>query len=204
MGWEYEPDTVWKAQELYCVDRLSYARVAELTGVSATALKEWGKKFQWAKKREEVAQAESEIRFNTVMGRKAILEHLVQAEDGKTASQAAFAVASLENLALKRAELEAAGKIQTYAEPAAVTPKISNRADAIEALRKAIEGRLGLALADPKNITAALVQDIKRCLELLSDLEASLPKDVNEEKGKALSCENAEALREILGVKNGT
>ena len=52
MGWEYEPETVWKAQELYCVDRLSFARVAELTGVSATTLKAWSEKYGWRAKRE--------------------------------------------------------------------------------------------------------------------------------------------------------
>ena len=49
MGWEHEPETVWKAQELYCVDRLSFARVAELTGVSATTLKAWSEKYGWRK-----------------------------------------------------------------------------------------------------------------------------------------------------------
>ena len=66
MGWEYEPETVWRAQELYCVDRLSFARVAELTGVSATTLKAWSEKYDWRAKREEIAQAESEIRVNTI------------------------------------------------------------------------------------------------------------------------------------------
>ena len=202
MGWEHDPDTVWRSQELYCADRLSYARVAELTGVSATTLKAWGQKYKWAERREELARAESEIRFNTVMGRKVLLERLLEAEDGKEASQTAFAVASLENIALKRAELAAAGKIQTYTEPAA-GPQVRTRADAIDALKRAIESRLGMALADPRQITAALVQDIKRCLELLSELEASLPKnqkEADEAKGKALSAESAKTLRDILGA----
>ena len=152
MGWEHEPDTVWRAQELYCEERLSYARVAELTGVSATTLKAWGQKFQWARRREQLAQAESEIRFNTIMGRKAILERLLEAGDGKEAAQAAFAVASLENLALKRAELAASGKIPSYAEPEA-RPVISTRADAVAALKQAVEGKLGMALADPSKIS---------------------------------------------------
>ena len=67
MGWEHEPETVWKAQELYCVDRLSFARVAELTGVTATTLKSWSEKYGWRAKREEIAQAESDIRVKTVL-----------------------------------------------------------------------------------------------------------------------------------------
>ena len=118
MGWEYEPETVWRAQELYCVDRLSFARVAELTGVSATTLKAWSDKYGWRAKREEIAQAESDIRVNTIKGRKVALEMLLEAGDGKEASQMAFAVASLESLALKQQELAAAGKIPSAAAPA--------------------------------------------------------------------------------------
>lgn len=201
MGWEHEPDTVWRAQELYCEERLSYARVAELTGVSATTLKAWGQKFQWARRREQLAQAESEIRFNTIMGRKAILERLLEAGDGK---EAAFAVASLENLALKRAELAASGKIPSYAEPEA-RPVISTRADAVAALKQAVEGKLGMALADPSKITAATVQDIKRCLDLLGELEAGLPRDDagEQERRRGLSSDMAQHICKAIGIVEG-
>lgn len=204
MGWEHEPDTVWRAQELYCEERLSYARVAELTGVSATTLKAWGQKFQWARRREQLAQAESEIRFNTIMGRKAILERLLEAGDGKEAAQAAFAVASLENLALKRAELAASGKIPSYAEPEA-RPVISTRADAVAALKQAVEGKLGMALADPSKITAATVQDIKRCLDLLGELEAGLPRDDagEQERRRGLSIDMAQHICKAIGIVEG-
>lgn len=58
----------------------------------------------------------------------------------------AFAVSSLESLALKRLELAAAGKIPDVS--AAVRRKIATRADAVAALREAVERKLGLALAD--------------------------------------------------------
>ena len=190
MGWEHEPETVWKAQELYCVDRLSFARVAELTGVSATTLKAWSEKYGWRAKRAEIAQAESDIRVTTITARKTTLEKLLLADDGREASQLAFAVASLENLALKQLELAAAGKI----------PAIATRADAIAALRTAVEHKLGLALADPAKITVATVQDVQRCLALVAELEATLPKDTENTRNKALSPENARAIREILGT----
>lgn len=197
MGWEYEPETVWRAQELYCVDRLSFARVAELTGVTATTLKAWSEKYGWRLKREEIAQAESEIRVNTIKSRAVALEMLLQAGDGKEASQMAFAVASLESLALKQQEL-AAGKIPSAA--ASDCPKIVTRADAVAVLRNAVEQKLGLALADPAKITTATVQDVKKCLELVAELEIGLPKEKEETRDKALSPENAKAIREILGT----
>ena len=194
MGWEHEPGTVWRAQELYCMDRLSFERVSELTGVATSTLKRWADKY-----REELAQVESEIRFNTVMGRKAILQRLLEAEDGKEASQVAFAVASLESLALKQAELAAAGKLPAYTEPD-VRPQIATQADAVAALREAVRNKVGMALSDPEKINAATVQDVKRCLELLGELEARLPKETEETRNKALSPENAQAIREILGT----
>ena len=200
MGWEHEPETVWKAQELYCVDRLSFARVAELTGVSATTLKAWSEKYGWRAKREEIAQAESDIRVNTIKSRAAALEMLLEAGDGKEASQMAFAVASLESLALKQAELAAAGKIPSAAAPA--RPKIATRADAVAVLRDAVEQKLGLALADPAKITTATVQDVKRCLELVAELEAGLPKEneAEESKKRGLSGDMAQSIYKALGI----
>lgn len=199
MGWEHEPGTVWRAQELYCMDRLSFERVSELTGVATSTLKRWADKYRWRERREELAQVESEIRFNTVMGRKAILQRLLEAEDGKEASQVAFAVASLESLALKQAELAAAGKIPSFSEPEA-RPHIATQADAVAALREAVRNKVGMALSDPGKINAATVQDVKHCLELLGELEARLPKEAEESRDKALSPENAQAIREILGT----
>ena len=199
MGWEHEPGTVWRAQELYCMDRLSFERVSELTGVATSTLKRWADKYRWRERREELAQVESEIRFNTVMGRKAILQRLLEAEDGKEDSQVAFAVASLESLALKQAELAAAGKIPSFSETE-TRPHIATQADAVSALREAVRNKVGMALSDPGKINAATVQDVKRCLELLGELEARLPKEKEESRDKALSPENAQAIREILGT----
>ena len=160
MGREHPTDTLWRAQELYCVDRLSYAAVAEATGVSATTLKAWGQKYGWARRREEIARAESEIRVNIIKGRQKALEQLLAAEDAKEAAPMAFAVSSLESLALKRQELAAAGKIPDVS--AFVRRKIATRADAVAALREAVERKLGLALADPDKISTATVQDVTR------------------------------------------
>lgn len=200
MGWEHEPGTVWRAQELYCVDRLSFDRVSELVGVSATTLKRWADKYRWRERRDEIAQVESDIRFNTILGRKAILEKLLAAEDGKEASQVAFAVASLESLALKQAELAAAGKIPVAGE--AEYPKISTREEAVKVLRQAVERKVGMALTDPQKISAETIQDIKRCLDLVAELEAALPKESAAEEARkvGLSGNMAESIYKALGI----
>lgn len=201
MGWEHEPGTVWRAQELYCSERLSFERVSELTGVATSTLKRWADKHQWRERRDELAQAESEIRFDLVLGRKAILQRLLTAESGKEASQVAFAVASMESVAMKQAELVAAGKIPTFAEP---RPHIATRADAVAALRQAMESKIGMALADPSKINASTIKDVSQCLDLLTELEACLPKietsDNAEDQKRGLSKDVAAALEKALGI----
>lgn len=200
MGREHKPETVWRAQELYCVDRLSFARVAEIVGTSPTTLKAWARKFHWAAKREEIARAESEIRVNIIRSRKAALEQLLAASEPKEAAPMAFAVASLENLALKREELAAAGKIPNAARSA--RRKIATRADAIAALRDAVEEKINRALGDPGAISSASVQDIKRCLELVGELEAGLPKEseAEESRKRGLSGDMAQSIYRALGI----
>lgn len=200
MGKEYPTDVLWQAQEMYCVDRLSYAAVAEVTGVSATTLKSWGQRYAWSQKRAEIAQAQSEIRVNTIKGRKYALEQLLTAADAKEAASMAFAVSSLESLALKQQELAASGKIPSAAPLA--RRKIGNRAEAIAALREAVERKLNLALADSEKITFTAVQDIKRCLDLMAELEASLPKEneAEETRRRGLSQNMAESIYKALGV----
>ena len=200
MGREHPTDLVWKAQELYCVERQSYAAVAEATGVSATTLKSWGQRYGWAQKRAELAQAESEIRVNIIKGRQKALEQLLAASEPKEAAQIAFAVSSLESLALKRMELAASGKIPD-AKPV-IRRKVGTKAEAIAALRDAVERKLGLALADPDKITTQTVTDIKRCLELVGELEATLPKEnaPEEEKKRGLSGNMAESIYKAIGI----
>ena len=41
---------------------------------------------------------------------------------------------------------------------------------------------------------------MKKCLELVAELEIGLPKEKEETRDKALSPENAKAIREILGT----
>lgn len=200
MGWGYPTDTLWKAQELYCVDRLSYAAVAEATGVSATTLKAWGQKYDWAGRRNEIAQAESEIRVNIIKARQKALEQLLTASSAKEAAPMAFAVSSLESLALKQIEMTAQGKLPG-ATPA-IRRKIETRAEAVAALKEAVERKLNLALADVANINTATVQDVKRCLELVAELEAGLPQNNSAKQGaQGLTADSARVLRELMGAE---
>lgn len=95
-------------------------------------------------------------------------------------------------------ELAASGKIPD-AKPV-IRRKVGTKAEAIAALRDAVERKLGLALADPDKITTQTVTDIKRCLELVGELEATLPKEADTDRANALSPENARIVQSILGT----
>ena len=200
MGAEYDADTRWRAMELYCADRLTFAQVAEATGIADSTLRRWADADQWRERREELAKAEADIRIDTIRSRAAILRHLIEAQDGKVASQIAFAVSSLENLALQREKALLAGEIANPAKPEKPV-KVTSRAEAIAVLKQAVEDKLGLLLSDKKYVTSDSVTDIAKCLTLVQELEATLPKEEAEAtKHGGVSADIAERLDKALGL----
>lgn len=57
-------------------------------------------------------------------------------------------------------------------------------------------------LADPEKISTATVQDIKRCLDLVAELETSLPKEseAEESRKRGLSGNMAQDIYQALGI----
>jgi len=200
MGAEYDAAARWRAMELYCADRLTFAQVAEATGVADSTLRRWADAYQWRERREELARAEVDIRIDTIRSRAAILRHLIEAQDGKAASQIAFAVSSLGNLALQREKALLAGEIANPATPK--TPeKEPSGAEAIAVLKQAVEDKLGLLLSDKKYVTSDSVTDIAKCLALVQELEATLPKEeADSKKHGGVSADIAERLDKALGL----
>lgn len=192
MGIEHEPETVWRAQELYCVDRLSFERVAEIMGVASSTLRRWADSQCWREKREQIAQAESDIRVNQILARSKLLAQLMKEGDAQTA----FAFNALETLTLKRQELVASGKLDS---PVTSSRKIETQADVVEALREAINNRIEYLLKRSESLNLAAVKELMVCSEYLAKyetIEASTP----ETAARPLSAENTQALRELLGV----
>lgn len=173
MGWEHEPEAVWKAQELYCVDRLSFDAVAQATGVAASTLKRWSEKYGWRAKREEIAQAEADIRSDKVLARSVMLKALIDTKDPQTG----FAVSSLENLALKEAELarkreaarEAASVTQVENEPPLKLPQTDEERVAI--LHSAVDRELAALLHAPAGEILGRVEKLQKSLAQLRVLD---------------------------------
>ena len=195
MGWEHEPETVWRAQELYCVDCLSFERVADITGVAASTLKRWSEKYDWREKREQIARAEAEIRVNKVLSRAKAIEALL----ARPRADMAFAVQALESLAMK--EAEAARKQQEAGQRQETRVSITTRADAIAALKTAIENKLNALLTAPSAVDLKAVREVSACLDLLDELQAALPQADGTETKSGLDDRLAAGLRKALGLE---
>lgn len=193
-GREHPPETVWDAQERYCVLRHSYAKIAGELDVAASTLKRWGAQYEWADKREEFAKAQAEIRFDTVMARSKLLKDLVLTGDPVVG----FAVGKMEELALKQAEAAREGRaLAAQAEPP--RREINTQADAHAALKEAIEIKLGRMLASPEDLDLKAVKEIKKALDLLADMGTG---DDTEAAGKRKGISKAalDEVQKLLGL----
>lgn len=189
---EHNPETVWKAQELYCSDRLSFTRIAAELDIADSTLRRWADTYNWRAKREQIAQAEADLRADKVLARSAMVKALIENKRSDTG----FAVAALEAMALKEAEAARKGEALQAANIAPAL-RIESPADAANALEDAVNRKLAGLLAEPSGVNFAALRDIKQCLDLLATLK---PKADDVSTGKALSVENAQAIRDILGI----
>jgi hypothetical protein len=121
-----------------------------------------------------------------------MLKALIKTKDPQTG----FAVSALESLAMKEAEAARRDALRPREEDA---PALSP-AEAVAALRKAVEGKLAMLLTRPDNVDLKAVQEVQKCLELVSKLETAHGGGAEKDKPKALSEENLQALRAVLGV----
>lgn len=198
MGREHPPETIFRAQELYCVDRMTFAQVAGAVGVAESSVKRWSERYGWQAKRQEIAQAEMDIRADFVLARSKMLKALLESKDAQTG----FAVASLESLAMKQADALRQGKLLDAATSAKPQRPIRTREDAVLAVREAIERRLQQLVGMPDLVDLRSLQDVQRCLGLLETLERSVPSGAEAESAtKTLPADVAQALREALGLK---
>ena len=172
MGAEHSPETVWQAQELYCVERLPFAKVAEALGIADSTVRRWADTQGWREQREEIARAETEIRVNKVLARAKTVKSLLD----KPAAHMAFAVTALESLAIKEAEIARNTALTARSNQDEISPAAFNTpAEVIAALKKAVEQRLSLLLSRPDTVDLKSVQEVAKISEFLQQMEAKQP-----------------------------
>jgi len=192
---EYSMEVVERAEELYCVDGHTYEAVATLTGVAASTLKRWSDRYGWQQKKDDIRQAMSSIRTNTIKLRARLLENCLET----LKSQDAFAVSAIESLALKVAD--GARKGSTAPAPERLR-EIKTDEDALAALEEAVSIKINAMLSDPGRITGAAVKEIAQIKTTLDELRhAVIGQAAAESAGTRLDQETLKRVREqIYGV----
>lgn len=188
-GREYPPEAVWDAQELYCVARLTFAQVAEETGVAVSTLKRWSATYDWRGKREKLAQAEADLAADTILARSVMLKKLIKSQN----AQDGFAVSALESLAMKQAEAARAQKLMSAAKQNELRP-IRTKLEAVAALEEAAEIKLNRLLQNPGELDTKDVAEIDKVFKMI---EAMKPKSSQgKPESKQLDAKTLEAIRE--------
>lgn len=192
-GREYPPEAVWQAQERFCVLRQTYAQIAEEMGIAASTLKRWGAQHDWRDKREAYARAQAEMRGDMIMARSQMLKELIASGNPLLG----FAVAKLEEVALKQAQAEREGRLLEI-KAARQRRAINSPAEAAEALKEAVELKLARMLASPEEVDLKTVKDIKEALALIAAMQ---PQDKGQAgPGQGLTADQVDTIRNrILG-----
>jgi hypothetical protein len=193
---EHTMDTVGRAEELWCVDGLTLEAVAARTGVATSTLKRWAEKYGWHARREEIRQALASIRADTIRLRAKLIGNCLTTMNAMDA----FAVAKMEEVAIKAAELS--DKRAEAAPPSTPLREIATEADAVAALDEAVGLRLNAMLASPGQVTLTALREVKQVLDLLKDMRAAAgvaAKDGAPGRQNGLSADTADRLRGLLG-----
>ncbi|WP_338669761.1 hypothetical protein [Pseudodesulfovibrio methanolicus] len=193
IGREYPPEAVWEAQELYCVARLTFEKVAEETGVAASTLKRWAATYDWRGKREKLAQAEADLAADTILARSVMLKKLIKSQN----AQDGFAVSALESLAMKQAEAARAQKLMSAVKQNELRP-IRTPDEAVAALEEALELKLNGLLQSPEDLDFKAVQEVQKATQLIMELKAKVAPEATTKKAKTLSANLEARIREII------
>ena len=107
----------------------------------------------------------------------------------------AFAVTSLENLALKQQEAQA-GQNLTYEKS---KKQVNSKEDAYKQLSMAVQGRLSFVLQNPQTINSKNIQDILNMLKLMEQV-APKEEEAKTKQSGGMSKELAENIRKALNL----
>lgn len=189
----HDPEIKDAAEALYIVDGLTYAQTAEQIGVSEATVKKWGADEGWFGRRREYRRAQMEIKRDTVALRAGLIKKAMESLD----PQDVYAVARLERAASAatiRASLEGPET------PPRITAEINTPADAVAAIREAIEIKVNGMLTRPDQIDLKALKNLKDAMALWEQMETKYnPADKAADAG--ISAETIERIRkEIMGI----
>lgn len=193
MGKEIPQETWDRAEDLYIVDGMTYAQVAGATGISESQLNRRGMECDWKARRREYRMALRSIRRDTVMLRKRLIQNALESLD----PQAVYAVARIEAIAAR--QRPDGPEAQAAEMPAEITP-IQTPADAVDAIRKALEIRVNRMLAAPETVDLAALKRLKESFDYLEKMEAKAKPAEADGKPRGITEDTRDRIRKEFGI----
>ena len=197
---EHAVETVIRAEELYCVDGLTFERTAEALDaegwpVAVSTLKRWSAKYGWPAKREELRTALMDIKRNRIL---LTSQHLAQCLKNLDNPMQIYAAARLQEIQIKAEELamKGPGRPGVGLSPAAPARDIATPDDAAQALEEAIKLKLGGMLADPATVDLTAVKNLRQALDLVGELRRQA--SASGERPKTLDEETLRIIKEQI------
>jgi transposase-like protein len=102
------PEERAQARELYVIDGLTFAQVAEITGVAESTLKRWSSEEDWRGRRADYARDIRDIEDKTLRLRKKLIDEAIEKLD----PQLVYAAARLEAIAARQSKKDDAAALE--------------------------------------------------------------------------------------------
>lgn len=182
-----------RAEGLYIIDGLTYEQAAERTGVSASQLKRWGADGDWATRRREYRRELSDIRRGTVQLRAKLLRKVLDAPCPDP--QDVYAFARIEQVASASA---ARSKPETEITAPCEPRVIRTPAEAVSALKDALEKKINAMLSGRSGIDLAGIKEARQCMEMIEKMQAQFAPD--DKSGRTLDAATIKNIREQIGL----
>ncbi len=191
---EDRPEMKTTAETLYVIEGLTLPQVSALTGVSVDILDCWSAQSGWRDLRREYCEALSEIRRNTTLLRKRLLEKAIESLDPRMINAAARLEASSGRKKAGEAQPE-----QVFAGPG--NRAIGSPGEAVAALQEAVERKLNILLNQPETVSFGAVRELIKAIELIESMKSKHRKEPSDSAPSGLSRDAAEEIRrKILGI----
>jgi len=185
-----ETERFLHAEVLHIIDGFPLSRVAEITGLRLEELEATCVRDHWQERRREFVGALLDIRRNTTMLRKRLIEKALDSLDPRDIS----AVARLETAAARE---KPAWDVLSFH----LSDEKTIQVDPIDALQKAVERKTALMLHRPENLSLQGIRELKEALQIIETLKLSGKDEEKNRTSRGLSEARIEEIRrKILGI----
>jgi transposase-like protein len=213
---EYDFEMRQQAHDLYVIGGLTFAQVAQATGVSESQLKRWSaEEREWAARRNEAdpkdwpdlrkefRSSQSSAARQAVVLRALLISNALSSKgEFKSVLSAATWEKTQQQGSGARGQGPVVAEPSPPTAPAGDLPVIKTPQDAVCALEELVNRKLNLLATQPGLLNFQAVKDVKQTLALIDELKGKYRPDEQTGQAPGLSDEAADEIRrQFLGIK---